>query len=69
MSPSPKSMDNREELSVVNVVIPLGLIEGVGYTSDRLESTSAVLLGENSPRSELRRVYFEEERVFVIWSL
>jgi hypothetical protein len=69
MSPSPKSMDNREELSVVNVVISLCLIEGAGYTSDGSESTSVVLLGENSPRSKLRRVYFEKERAFVIWSL
>ena len=44
MSPSPKSMDNREEFSVVNVVISLCLIEGVGYTSDGSESTSVVLL-------------------------
>ena len=44
VSSSPKSMDNREKFSVVNVVVSFCLIEGTGYTSDGSKSPSIVLL-------------------------
>ena len=58
MPPGSKPVDNCEELSVVNVVILFCLIEGAGHTSDGSKSTLVVLLRENSPCSELRRIYF-----------
>jgi hypothetical protein len=44
MPPGSKPVDNCEKFSVVNVVISFCLIEGAGYTSDGLKSTSIILL-------------------------
>ena len=69
MSPSSKSMDDREEFPVVDIVISFCLIKGTGHTSDGSKSALIVFLRENSPCRELRCVYFEEKGAFVVWSL
>jgi hypothetical protein len=61
MSPCVKSMDNREEFSIVDIVISLRLVEGAGYTSNGSESSPVILLGEDgllrpSTRHSRRRI-------------
>ena len=62
-------MDDCEEFSVMDIIISLRLVEGARDTSDGSKPSSFVLLREDGSRGELRRIYFEEEGAFVIWSL
>ena len=53
----------------MDVVILFCLVEGMGYTSYRLELSLVILLRENSPCSELGRIHFQEKGLFIVRSL